>query len=457
MKRIYFLLVIALLGIITVYYSCNSSGENLRVYLSFQYYGEGGIENFISKYANRIVVSAYGNNFAPIKKNIDFPVSPNWICISDGGYYTPDGEGFRGGDIYFPPNCYGSDRQLAKVVISMEVPAGTQRSVVIEILNKEGVVTFRGSKDSLNIDGDTTVDVDIKPISKINFSINDVIDIKASKYEPANAGKLRAYYFERGKRVGTDLVNQATILGEQQISYDNKVSLEFAYSSEYSDYNMETQKMYFFPTLFGYYKGNNDTISFVMPGLAESFDYGLEPGGNYDMTIYAALREKIRENPLLTAVTPSQINYSLKKDPYGQGEYGSWDWMNIYLSYIHSIPESAIKAIRAKIKTDFSEETRVYSTNPVDQELPFENEVYDIGKLRGVEDEFYMGFRNIRIVVENIDQIPKSTGDINLFMEFETFDGTVYKTNEIKIKYNINRKSQDIDGGMDASLQDRGF
>lgn len=446
MKKVYLLLIMLVWGLAFIYYSCNTGGENLKIALSFQYHHEGGIEYFISKYASKIVVSVYGNNFAPIKKSLNLPASSEWVCLSDAGYYKPDSGGFYEDDIYFPPSCDYPDRQFVKVIIAVNVPVGTHRSVVVETLNKDGAVTFRGSEDSLTIEDDTYVDVALKPIAKINFDVNEITDIKASKYEPANTGRLRAYYFEKGEKSGEDTRNRATILGEQDVSSNKKTTLEFAYSPELFEYDMETHISYFYPTLFGYYRGDNGAISFVIPGLAESIGYGLEPGGNYSMTIFAALRDKIRENPLLTAVTPSQINYS-----YTDGMYGQWDWQNVYLSYIHNFPQRSVNVIRAKVKIDFLEMV-IFSNKPEGDERQFPNEVYDIGSLVGVEDDFYMGFRNISIPTiydyKDVQQFPKLSGDITISMEFETSDNKIYKTNEIKIRYNVGERDQEVDAGF---------
>lgn len=437
MKKVYLLLIVLIGGVALIYYSCRTGGENLKIALSFQYHHELGVEYFISKYANKIVVSVYGNNFTPIKSSLNLPASLEWVCLSDAGYYKPDSGGFYEGDIYIPPSCDYPDRQLAKVVVAVNVPVGTHRSVVVETLNKDGVVTFRGSKDSLTIEDDTYVDIALRPIAKISFDVNELTDIKASKYEPANAGRLTAYYFERGEKLGGDTHNQATILGEQDVSSDKKTTLEFAYSA-----NIEEKRKYLYPTLFGYYKGDNGAISFVMPGLAEYIGYGLEPGGSYNMTIFAALRDKIKGNPLLTAVTPSQINYSYTNS--------QWDWENVYLSYIHGFPQRSVSIIRAIVKVDVLEEPVIFSSKPEGGEQPFPNEVYDIGSLVGVEDDFYMGFRNISILTmyKDIEQFSKSSGDITVSMEFETSDSKRYKTNEIKIKYNIDKRYQEVDAGF---------
>lgn len=437
-KTFLFLLLFCFVSITLIYFSCYQEKENLKIMLAFQYH-EGGLSNFIDKYANKLVVSVYGNNMAPIKKSISFPSSPNWVCLHDGGYYSPDSEGYYEFDTYFPPQCSYEDRQFAKVVVSISVPVGTKRSIVVETLNKESKTTFRGAISDIEISEDTSVNVELNPISKIDFSVFEVTDIKGSKYEAANMGKLRAYYFERGKMVDNNRENYATLLGEQEVSKDKKTSLEFAYSGQYYEYNYAEQKSYFYPTLFGYYKGDNGAISFVMPGLAESFGYGLEPGGNYEMTIYAALRDKIKENPILTAFTPPQLNYTY------EGEYGGrWDWKNAYVSYIHGINVANIKAVKVKIKPDYMDSIMVFSSAPVEGEQPFQNEVYDIGRLKGIEDEFYMGFRNMPINYQKLP--PKNSGDFNVWMEFETFDQKIYKTNEIKIKYNIKKPSMSDTG-----------
>ncbi len=431
MKRIYLILLLVIFSITFLYLSCNQERENLKILLEFQSQ-EGGLGNFIEKYANKVVVSVYGNNMTPVKKSVDFPSSPDWICLNDGGYYKPDGEGFYEFDTYFPPSCSYEDRQFARIVLPVSVPIGSKRSIIVETINKESKVTFRGSLRDIDIGEDTSVSVVLNPISKIDFSVFEITDIRSSQYEPANMGKLRAYYFERGKMIDGERKNYATLLGEQDVSRDKKTSLEFAYSGQYYEDNYAEKKSFFYPTLFGYYKGDNGAISFVMPGVAESFGFGLEPGGNYEMYIYAALRDKIRENPILTAVTPSQINYII------DGEYGRWDWMYIYFSYIHRLVGPNIKTIRAKFKFDYAENVRVFSTAPVGDELPFPNEVYDIGRLKDIEDEFYMGFKNIPITVQDNQLPPKNSGDIICWMEFDTDDGKTYKTNEIKIKYNIN-------------------
>lgn len=443
MRNTFYVLLILVLGSILLYYACNSERENLKISLAFQY-NEEGIGNFIEKYANKIVVSVYGNNFVPIKKGIEFPSNPEWICVHDGGYYEPDAENNSYDDIMIPPTCNYEDRQFAKIVVPISVPVGTDRSIIVETLDKNGNITFRGSKNSLNITEDTSVNIELNPISVLNIAVNEMTDIPSSKFESANVGTLKAYYFERGKKVGNELVNQATLLGEQDVRRDQKIRLEFAYSGQYSIYNSQEQKSYFYPSLFAYYKGENNTISYMVPGLAESFGYGLEPGGSYDLVIYSALRDKIKQDPLLTAVTPSQINYNKDK--------GSWDWMYVYLSYIHALGAENVKVMRVKIKTDFSEEIQVISTVPREGEESFNVEVYDVGRLKGIEDEFYMGFRCINILNYNVESIPKTSGDITFWMEFETLSGKNYKTNEVKIKYNINNNIPSDDAGLDSGL-----
>ncbi len=437
MKRIYFAFILLSVLIFGIYFACNQEKENLKLILAFQHQGEGGLNSFIQKYANKLVVSVYGNNMAPVKKSIDFPSVPEWVCLSDGGYYKPDSEGFFEYDTYFPPNCNYGDRMFAKVIIPVSVPVGTDRSVVVETIGQDGNVTFRGSVSDLTIEEDTSVNVEINPIARIGFNVFEITDIKASKYEIANTGTLKAYYFERGKMVEGERKNFATLLGEQSVTKDKKAELEFAYSGEYYEYDFQSQKNYFFPSLFGYYKGENGAISFVVPGLAESFGYGLEPGKSYEMTVYSALRDKIRTNPVLTAVTPSQVNFTYYEDM----GYGNWDWMYGYISYIHALPESSVKVIRLSAKLDVYEDLIVYSTAPVENEKPFPNEVYDIGRLKNIEDEFYMGFRNLQLPQFYSELPSKSEGEITLYMEFETYDGKKYKTNEIRIRYSITKKS----------------
>lgn len=452
MKKI-FVVFIVLASIVIFYQSCKSERENLNIILSFQY-NEGGLSSFIDKFANKVVVSVYGNNFEPIKKSVDFPSIPEWVCLHDGGFYQPDSGGFFENDTYIPPYCEYPDRQFAKVVVSVSVPVGISRSVVVETIGRDGNVTFRGAKDNLDIKDDTTVDIEINPISKMNISVLELTDVTNSKSEPANAGKLKAYYFERGKMVDGNRTNYATLIGEQDVSSEKPVSLEFAYSGQYSEYNYSENKSYLYPSLFGYYRGNNDAISFIMPGLAESFGFGLEPGGSYEATVYAAMREKIRQNPVLTSVTPSEIIYTTQKDPYGQGEYGNWNWMYGYVSYIHGFNPSVIKVVRVKIKPDDAENPFIFSTDPQDGENPFGNEVYDIGRLAGIEDEFYMGFKAIPLTQFDAKSIPKSSGEVNIWMEIETVDGKIYKTNEAKMKYSINKASSNGDAGY---IIDGGF
>jgi len=446
------LIVLILFSIIIIFYqSCRSERENLNVVLSFQY-NEGGLSDFIDRFARKIVVSVYGNNFEPIRKSVNFPSIPEWVCLHDGGFYQPDSGGFEN-DTYIPPYCEYPDRQFAKVVVSLSVPVGIKRSLVVETVDKDGNVTFRGSKSGIDIKDDTTVDIEIDPVVKFNISVFELSDIVNSNYEPANAGKLRAYYFEPGKRIDNNTKNYATLIGEQEVSSEKPVSLEFAYSGQYSKYDSSENKSYLYPSLFGYYKGGNDAISFIMPGLAESSGFGLEPGGSYDAIMYAAMRDKIMQNPVLTSVTPSEIIYSIHKDPYGQREYGSWNWMYGYVSYIHGFNPSVIKVVRVKTKPDDAENPFIFSTDPQDGENPFGNEVYDIGKFEGIEDEFYMGFKAIPLTQFDANSIPKSSGEVNIWMEFETVDGKIYKTNQVRMKYRINRASGEdagytTDGGL---------
>ena len=448
------LIVLILFSIIIIFYqSCRSERENLNVVLSFQY-NEGGLSDFIDRFARKIVVSVYGNNFEPIKKSVDFPSIPEWVCLHDGGFYQPDSGGFEN-DTYIPPYCEYPDRQFAKVVVSLSVPVGIKRSLVVETVDKDGNVTFRGSKSGIDIKDDTTVDIEINPVVKFNISVFELSDIVNSKYEPANAGKLRAYYFEPGKRIDNNTQNYATLIGEQEVSSEKPVSLEFAYSGQYSKYDSNENKSYLYPSLFGYYKGGNDAISFIMPGLAESSGFGLEPGGSYDTIMYAAMRDKIMQNPVLTSVTPSEIIYSIHKDPYGQGEYGSWNWMYAYLSYIRKYTEPVIFAntTRVKIKPDYTENTLIFSDDPQEDEFPFGNEFQNIGKLENIESELYMGFIAIPLTQFDAKSIPKSSGEVSIWMEFETVDGKIYKTNQVRMKYRVNRASGEdagytTDGGL---------
>ncbi|MCX7958155.1 MAG: hypothetical protein N3B13_03840 [Deltaproteobacteria bacterium] len=430
-----FIIITAFLVSVTaaLYSACHQERENLKIVLSFQHQEEGVLNNFIEKYANKLIVSVYGNNMTPVKKSIDFPSSPEWVCLHDGGYYKPDSEGYTVMDIHFPPNCDYGDRQFAKIVVSVSVPVGTNRSVVVETVGNDGNVAFRGSVSDIIIEEDTSVNIAINPIARIGFSVFEITDIKNSKYETANTGTLRAYYFERGKVTEGERKNYATLLGEQSVSKDKKAELEFAYSGQYSEYDYQNHTNYFYPSLFGYYKGENGAISFVIPGLAESFGFGLEPGKSYEMAVYAALREKIRTNPILSAVTPSQANYTYYEDM----GYGKWDWMYGYVSYIHSLPESSVKIIRLSAKTDISEDVVTFSTSPVEPEKPFPNEVYDIGRLKNIEDEFYMGFRNLPLPDFSTGMPAKTSGTISVWMEFETYDGNKFKTNKIDVKYNI--------------------
>ncbi|MCX7944225.1 MAG: hypothetical protein N2746_06940 [Deltaproteobacteria bacterium] len=447
MKKNYLSFLGILILLLVLYFSCLQEEGNLRVVISFQYHSGQGLSNFIESYANKIVVSVYGNNMTPVRKSIDFPSSPEWVCYRDGGYYEPDSSGSWGGDAYLLPQCESQERQLARVKLPLNVPVGSSRSIVVETIGKKGNVTFRGSVSDLTVDKDTEVNIEINPIAKIFFSVFEITDVEKSRYELANTGILRAYYFERGKLINGERRNYAILLGEHEVSKDKKADLEFNYSGEYLEYDAQSMKSYVYPSLFGYYRGENNIISFVVPGLAESIGVGLEPGKEYEMTMYAALREKIKQNPVLTAVTPSQINYTYYEDV----GHGNWDWLYGYVSYIHGFSESFVKTLRLALKMDFSEKEIIFSTDPEDGEEPFPNEVYDIGRLKDIEDEVYMGFKNI--FLPNFDgNLPaKTSGEITVWMEFLTSDGKSFRTNEAKIRYNILKVSSKP---LDAGVQD---
>lgn len=439
---IIFILVSILVGVLL--FNCDRNNGNLRIILAFQYSEVGGLTNFIDKYANRLIVSIYGNNMTPVKKSLSFPDTPEWICLHDGGFYKPDSEGFVQFDIYHPPYCEYGDRQFSKVVVSLNVPEGVGRSILVETLDKNDNVTFRGYINDLNIEEDTSVQIKLNPIARIGFSVFEITDIKGSKYEAANSGKLKAYYFERGSVINNERKNYATLIGERTVSKDKKAVLDFEYSGIYYEFDEQSHRHYLLPSLFGYYNAENGAISFIMPGLAESLGYGLEPGKSYEMTIYSALRERIKTNPILSAVVPGEANYTYYED----AQYGRWDWLYAYVSYIHSFNESLVKVIRVYEKVDISEDVVIYSTNPVGSELHFPNEVYDVGRLKNIEEEFYMGFRNIPLPNFSETLPSKVDGYIIIWMEFETADGNRYKTNEVTVKYRVSKlNSESLDGG----------